>query len=143
MAHRGWCDAAIREYQLDDFRNAFPMLELQCEEYFTRFFETAQPCHQNLAAFAVDPRAVSNHAPNQAFAASHCSLCRFPSHAFESAPANLGATVLAAIKGDFPDWTPDKGLCVQCADLYRGRRLSMAALELLPGWSATRRPASE
>jgi hypothetical protein len=134
MLRPGWCAATVREQQLNDFRHAFPMLGGECEEFFDRFFNALAPHHKELAAFAFDPRAATNSLSNQAVAGTHCSLCRFPTHTFESAPAHLGAEVLAAIKADFPDWTAIKGLCVQCADLYRGRQMSMDALKLLPGW---------
>ena len=136
MLRRGWCAATVREQQLKDFRIAFPMLDKECEDHFKRFFDAVEPCHKELAAFAFDPRAATDNLPNQAVAGTHCPLCRFPTHAFVSEPANLGAEVLAAIKADFPDWTPLKGLCVQCADLYRGRQMSMAALRQLPGWNS-------
>ena len=134
MLRRGWCAATVREQQLNDFRTAYRMLDKECEEHFKRFFDAAVPRHKELAAFAFDPRAATDTLSNQAVAGTHCSLCRFPTHAFASEPANLGADVLAAIKDDFPDWTPAKGVCVQCADLYHGRQMSMAALRLLPGY---------
>jgi hypothetical protein len=136
MLRRGWCTATVREPQLDDFRAAFPMLDKGCEESFERFFDAAEPRHKELAAFAFDPRAATDNLSNQAVAGTHCSLCRFPTHAFESAPANLGADALAAIKEDFPDWTPSKGVCIQCADLYHSRQMSMDALRLPPGYNS-------
>ena len=136
MLRRGWCAATVREQQLNDFRTAFRMLDGDCEEHFKRFFDAAELRHKELAAFAYDPRAATDNLSNQAVAGTHCSLCRFPTHAFAADPANLGADVLAAIKEDFPDWTPAKGLCVQCADIYRARQLSMAALRFLPGWNS-------
>jgi hypothetical protein len=134
MLRRGWCAAAVRDSELNNFIQAFAMLQGQCEELFQRFFDAAEPRHAELAAFAFAPRIATDNLSNQGVAGTHCSLCRFPTHAFASEPARLGAKVLAAINEDFPDWTPGKGLCVQCADLYRGRELSMAALKLLPGW---------
>jgi hypothetical protein len=134
MLRRGWCAATVREQQLNDFHHAFRMLDKDCEEHFNRFFDAAEPSHKELAAFACEPRAATDGVSNQAVAGTHCSLCRFPTHAFESEPASLGAEVLAAIKEDFPNWTAAKGLCGQCADLYRGRQMSMDALKLLPGW---------
>jgi len=137
MLRRGWCDATVRDQALNDFHHAFPMLDDGCEELFERFLNAEPPRHQELAAFAFDPRAATETLANQAVAGTHCSLCRFPTHKFEFEPANLGAEVLAAIKVDFPDWTPIKGLCAQCADLYRARQISMAALQALPGWNAS------
>ncbi len=134
MLRRGWCAATVREQQLNDFRIAFPMLDKECEDHFKRFFDAVEPCHKELAAFAFEPRAATDNHSNQAVAGTHCPLCRFPTHAFVSEPANLGADVLAAIKEDFPDWTAAKGVCVQCADLYHGHQMSMDALRLLPGY---------
>ena len=137
MLRRGWCAAAARDQELNDFGRAFPMLEGGIEEHFMRFFDTPAPRHHELAAFAFDPRAATNSRSNQAVGGTHCSLCRFPTQTFESEPTHLGAQVLAMIIKDFPNWTPQKGLCVQCADLYRGRQMSMDALRLLPGYPSS------
>ena len=143
MLQRGWCAATVRDQQIDDFRHVFPMFDEDCEEHFKRFFDATEPRHKELAAFAFDPKAATDNLLNQAVAGTHCALCRFPTYAFESEPAHLGPEVLAAIKEDFPNWTPAKGLCVQCADLYRGRQLSMAALRTLPGWNSRVSPRFE
>ena len=134
MLRRGWCGAAVRDYELNNFLNAFAMFQGRCEELFQRFFDLVEPRHAELAAFALDPRSAGDNLSNQGVAGTHCSLCRFPTHTFASEPANLGAELLAAIAEDFPDWTPAKGVCVQCADLYRGRQISLDALRQLPGY---------
>ncbi|HEY2918592.1 MAG TPA: hypothetical protein VGK77_06295, partial [Candidatus Binatia bacterium] len=139
MARRGWCDATVRAQQLEEFLRAFPMLDESSEEHFNRFFDAAQPRHCELAAFAFDPRAAAGQLMNKAAPGTHCPLCRFPTHTFEPEPARLRAEVLDAIKEDFPNWTPSHGLCIQCADLYRARQLSMAAAKLLPGWKSCSR----
>ncbi len=137
MLRRGWCAEDVRGQQLDQFRSAFPMLNGKCEEYFKRFFDALEPHHDKLVAFALDPRAAADIRTNQTLEGTHCPLCRFPSHTFEFNPADLGSEILAAIKKDFADWTPAKGLCVQCADLYRGRQMSMDALGRLPGYRSS------
>lgn len=136
MIRRGWCDGAVREQQFRDFVYAFPMLQEGVEELFFRFFDNRQPKHDDLACFAFDPREASANLPRKFAPGTHCPLCKFPTHAYEPAPDNLGAEISAAIRKDFPNWTPLLGLCTQCADLYRGRRLSMAALHQLPGWNS-------
>jgi len=133
MMRRDWLPATAREQQLGDFRNAFPMFEENCEELFKPFFDADQPKHAELVAFAFDPRAAGGRRIHQSFPGNHCPLCRFPTHAFEPEPDSLGTAVLEAIAEDFPSWTTSRGLCMQCADLYRGRRMSMDALRLLPG----------
>jgi hypothetical protein len=133
MAGRGWLPQTTRDQQLNDFRQAFPMLKEEAEKSFRRFFDADQPRHSELADFALDPRAASGDLKERSAAGTHCPLCRFPSHSFEPEPEKLDAEVLTAISRDFPKWTPARGLCAQCADLYRASRLSMAAAKALPG----------
>ena len=138
MVRRGWLPDWTRDQQLREFRQAFPMLEEKAEEHFRRFFDTDQPKHPELAAFALDPRAAAGGPAGKPALGTHCPLCRFPTHMFEPTPETLGAEVLAAIKRDFPNWKTELGLCGQCADLYRASQLSMAAAKALPGWHAWR-----
>jgi hypothetical protein len=135
MLQRGWCDASVRGQQFSDFVHAFPMLEDRLEELFSGFFDSEHPRHADLACFAFDPRHASGSLQQHAAPGTHCPLCRFPTHAFEAEPSHLGTEVLAALKEDFPNWTASLGLCVQCADLYRGRQMSIDALRLLPGYN--------
>jgi hypothetical protein len=140
MLRRGWCDASVREQQFSNFVHAFPMLQDRFEEFFSGFFDSEQPKHADLARFAFDPRQASGNLQRQAAPGTHCPLCKFPTHVYEPEPNHLDAEVLAALKEDFPNWTASLGLCVQCADLYRGRQMSVDALRLLPGYhlSSTR-----
>lgn len=135
MLRRGWCDGSVREQQFGDFVHAFPMLEDRLEELFSGFFDSEQPKHADLARFAVDPRQASGNLRRHAAPGTHCPLCRFPTHVFEAEPSHLGTEVLAALKEDFPNWTTSLGMCVQCADLYRSRQMSVDALRLLPGYN--------
>ena len=135
MLRRGWCNASVREQQFGEFVGTFPMLDDRLEELFGRFFDKEQPKHADLASFAFDPRRASGMLQTHAAPGTHCPLCRFPTHAFETEPGDLGADALAALKEDFPNWTAALGLCVQCADLYRGRQMSVDALRHLPGYN--------
>lgn len=134
MARWGWCDGSVRKRDLGEFLAAFPMLRERREEIFTSFFDAAQPRHAELAAFALDPHAPIGRMTGTSAAATHCPLCRFPTHAFEPAPESLESEIAKAIQDDFPKWRPSQGLCLQCADLYRARKLSISAAKLLPGW---------
>jgi hypothetical protein len=133
MIRRGWISESTRDEQLFDFRYAFPMLGEKSGDLFSRFFDGEQPTHTELAAFAFDPR-VEGCVNAASAPATHCPLCRFPTHAFEPEPENLGNEVIATINQDFPHWAPALGLCAQCADLYRANQLSIAAAKELPGW---------
>jgi hypothetical protein len=134
MARRGWCDAGVRERDFRDFLAAFPMLGDSGPKVFQRFFDDLQPRHSELAAFALDPRSAAAHGAEKIIAGTHCALCRFPTHAFEPAPQSLAGDIVKAVQEDFPNWIPSHGLCLQCADLYRARKLSISAAKLLPGW---------
>lgn len=136
MVRRSWCDRNMRSQQMLDFAHAFPMLQDGVEELFAKFFDSEQPKHRDLAAFAFDPREASGNLLKRSVPGTHCPLCRFPTHAFEADTDKLGSEVLQSIAQDFPNWRPEQGLCTQCADLYRAAQLSLAAAKQLPGWSA-------
>ena len=135
MARRGWLPASGREQIFKEFSAAFPMFHEVGARFFNRFYDSDQPRHAELAQFAVDPVRASNDPSLQAARPSHCPLCKFPTQSFAPAPQNLPSELRAEIASDFPDWSPALGLCIQCADLYRSRQMSMAALKTLPGWN--------
>jgi hypothetical protein len=136
MMRHGWSDGAVRAQQLSEFLRAFPMLAEDFEELFAKFFDAEQPRHAALASFAFDPRDAGGGLIRGSATGTHCPLCKFPTHSYEPAPKDLGDEILTAIREDFPNWQPELGVCSQCAELYRGRQLSMAALRLIPGWSS-------
>jgi len=133
MLRRGWLAGPVREPQLALFLRAFPMLGEQSELIFEKFFDDDRPTHALLAGVAFDPRAASGLLGKKSSPGTHCPLCRFPTHVFESQLESLDRELLNAIARDFPDWTAADGLCAQCADLYRANHLSHEALSQLPG----------
>jgi hypothetical protein len=139
MVRRGWAPPSVREERWQEFNRVFPMLGDKAAREFGRFFDEEGRKHRELAALAVDPGA-----GNGAHAGNRCPLCGFVTHSFADDPAGLAADVIAAIATDFPAWHPSHGLCLQCADLYRAREVSMRAASLLPGSStpgAERKPS--
>ncbi len=126
LVREGRAQVRWREHRLRDFAQAFPMLGEQTEEAFARFFDTPFHTHFQLLSFA--------HSPGYETTSKdmYCSLCNSPSHVLEPDPERLPAAVKTWITRDFPDWRPEKGLCPQCADLYRARPLSSSAVSLLP-----------
>jgi hypothetical protein len=133
MVSRGWLPTSARGEQLAEFTLTFPMLEQATERIFDVFFSTEGHSHRQFVAFAQDPRAALAYAPSALQPGSRCALCGFPSYSFEPCPEKLDDFTIAQIVHDFPDWHPARGLCVQCSDLYRARRISLAAAKLLPG----------
>lgn len=133
MVRRGWADEALRARRLADFRRAFSMLGESSDQFFGRFFDQEPHTHAQLAAFALDPMSATETIPERPHAGSRCPLCAFPSHAFEEKPEELPKEVIDLIVHDFPHWQPERGLCRQCADLYRARPISAKAATALPG----------
>lgn len=131
MLRRSWIPPAVRVRDLGLFAEAFPRVHDAAGELFTMFFDRETHTHDELVAFASNPQAALPS--NSASAGSRCPVCGFPSHSFESAPEQLAAETVTAIRQDFPHWEPSAGICRQCADLYRVHRQSMEAAKLLPG----------
>ncbi|MFO0972100.1 MAG: hypothetical protein U1A27_01500 [Phycisphaerae bacterium] len=44
-------------------------------------------------------------------------MCRFPTYDWCAADELRGAA--AAVQRDLPDWTPGRGLCGRCGEIYR------------------------
>ncbi len=133
MIRRGWLPDSLRSQHLDLFRRTFPMLGEQTEQHFSRFFDIDPHTHGELVAVAQNPGATPLAGTSKFQPGGRCPLCHFPTHTFEPDPEALDGNVIAEINRDFPDWQPSLGLCRQCADLYRARRLSLAAAAQLPG----------
>lgn len=126
----GWAAACVRERRWREFVATFPMLGEHASTAFTHFFDGEALTHAELLRFAVAPEAAygdPSHTPRRG---EQCPLCRFPTHAFDPAPASLPPEVLDAIRHDFPSWEPGQGVCQQCADLYGWR----TCLEARPSW---------
>ena len=134
MVKRGWLPGAARSQYLCDFAVSFPMLGDETETVFTRFFDQEPHSHPEFVAFSQNPRAALKELRVGPQAGNRCALCGFPTYAFEPQPECLDRSTIAEIACDFPHWHPSHGLCTQCADLYRAKRLSLEAAKLLPGW---------
>lgn len=118
LVRRGQAPPTVREERLGDFARAFAGLGEGAEAAFERFFGARELTHAELVAFA---RGVGDRA-----AARRCTLCGLPSQAFDPAPDRLPRTVLAAIGGDFPSWTPGAGVCSRCVELYSARAAALS-----------------
>lgn len=134
MVRRGWLPRSARSQCLSDFAASFPMLADQLENAFARFFDQEPHTHLQLLTFSQDPRTAFGKAAAGPQAGSRCALCGFPTYNFAPHPELLDSVTTAEIVTDFPQWHPADGLCTQCADLYRARRVSLEAAKRLPGW---------
>lgn len=67
LVRRRWLPTSIREQRLQEFARAFPMLADSIELEFGRWFEARHPSHDQILAFAQDPRRLgAEHASMQA-----------------------------------------------------------------------------
>lgn len=121
----GELSAAAEAERRMEFLRVFPMLAGESDRVFDRFFSGPRPTHAELAAFAAEP---GGHAA----AAGRCPLCGMACSRPHPAPRSLQPEAMAAIRGDFPEWEPERGLCLQCADLYAAAALPSRSLEAGP-----------
>jgi hypothetical protein len=119
LAARGQLAKGGEARRRQEFLATFSMLDAEAEAHFERLFYGSRPSHSELLSFAgsVEGRA-----------AGRCPLCRFPTARFRGEGEPLDARVEEAIRRDFPSWNPSQGICMQCADLYEARTLSIASI---------------
>ncbi len=123
LAARGLLPEGGEARRRREFVAAFAMLGSDAERNFERFFRGPRPTHKELLSFAgnVEGRA-----------SGRCPLCRFPTAQLRGEEEPLDPSVEEAIRLDFPDFRPSRGICAQCADLYEARTLSGAATARKP-----------
>jgi hypothetical protein len=121
LRRRGLVPGTAREALRREFAAVFVLLGERTEACFTALFDGPRPPHPDLVAMAMDPRAGFGLPAGEAAPGDRCPLCAFPTGDFEPRPDDLPEEARAAIGASFPAWGPDRGLCRQCADLYRAR----------------------
>jgi hypothetical protein len=107
-----------------EFQAAFSMLGEAAGACFEALFRGSRPDHAWLLCSAADPARLANV---RVASGGCCPLCRMPTATLAPDPERLKPAVLEVVKRDFPDWSPATGLCLQCADLYRSRAVSLEA----------------
>jgi len=112
----GLAQTEDRAERFAEFAVAFPMLGERTVEAFERFFEGNGLTHGDLVSFATNPERALGREREGPYPGERCSLCGFPTHAFEREPDRLLAE---SVRARFPEWDPEHGLCRQCADLCR------------------------
>jgi len=115
LAARGRLSPGALERRRRDFRAVFAAQTDDGDALFERLFNGARPSHRELVELALARRAGATDGSGV------CALCRLPTHRLHPGPSELAPATVVAIRGDFPQWDPADGLCVQCADLYEAR----------------------
>ena len=114
----------IRDERLQEFEASFLCLGIETEACFERIFSGSRPSHPDIVRVAYDPEAGFGLRAPSCADGGRCALCGFPTVTLEPDPAGLPDEVRRAIGADFPAWRPDRGICPQCAELYRCRALA-------------------
>jgi hypothetical protein len=133
LLRQGRIPASLREDRRSEFARAFACLGILIPDCFDRIFHGPRPDHPALVAMASDPEALFGRLEAPPTPGRRCPLCAFPTVDFEPEPETLSGSILTTIRAEFPAWSPEDGLCLQCAELYRARGLSRAEAGRLPG----------
>ena len=105
-----------REHHHAIFHRAFSFWpESRRVQVFESHWDDAAPRHENLLALAADPRDLSHvSAP---LPGSLCPLCQFPTFDWSGVSA-MNPETLTKLRGQFPQWAPEQGVCARCVEIY-------------------------
>ncbi|MBI2833095.1 MAG: hypothetical protein HYX76_01540, partial [Acidobacteria bacterium] len=117
LVRAGLRPASVREERLLDFRRAFPGLAERASQEFSRWFDAPRATHDQIVEFIT--------APTRSFerGSGVCPVCRLPVAEALVDAAQLSAAVRHVIESARPGWSPDEGICRQCADLYMAQHM--------------------
>jgi hypothetical protein len=125
LATRGQPPCAARDQHWTQFKRAYGFWEASTlEQTFDSLWSEKQPRHARLLELASDPRGLRfAHKPSPG---ALCPLCGFPT--FHWIPEEQITTpVLEAVATEFPEWTPEQGICNRCCEVYQAARPDHAA----------------
>lgn len=117
LARRSDGAQTLREQHRAAFDRAFSFWpEARRQAVFEELWKDPTPRHRRLEQLAADPRDLAQSA--QPLPGAPCPLCGFPTFAWADL-AGAGARVLAAIRAEFPGWSPERGACARCVEAYQ------------------------
>ncbi len=95
-------------------------------EAFNRVFDASTLTHRILLDWAHNPAELlgdrDDSTPSMyGFPGERCPLCGFPTHDWYGFGTGTDRMVLAGIKRDHADWSPEQGACRQCAEMHAAR----------------------
>ena len=116
LANSGRATATNREQHQGMFERAYSFWPAEKREtVFKTLWHGRQPRHNDLLAFASDPRDLNSvHEP---LPGACCPLCGFPTFDWADV-SRLTPAMLEMIRGEFPDWVSEQGVCSRCVEAY-------------------------
>jgi hypothetical protein len=107
---------SLQQQHRADFDRAFGFwAETKRDEVFTDLWNDPHPRHTALLAIAADPRGIK--AAHEPAPGAPCPLCGFST--FEWAATETLSAAAARIQSEFSDWTPERGACRRCVEIYK------------------------
>jgi hypothetical protein len=126
LSRDGRQTVATKDQRWLAFVTAFPFwTEPRQQEIFESLWTDSSPSHRRLEELVCDPRQLRSSLSPQAGAS--CPLCGFPTFAWADT-ASLGDRTVAAIRLEFPGWTPGQGVCARCSAIYRHHQKVLASV---------------
>ena len=132
LVRRGWAPEKALEKRWEEFRLTFGAFGPEARQRFQELLDSDSQTHATLVALSLHPALETTPSLAAQTGPQPCPLCRFPTFPLCSGETELSEEDRGEIRGDFPSWKPEHGLCRQCADLYRAREMSRAAEAVLP-----------
>ena len=131
LRRRGWAAPMAQQRRRSDFGKAFPSLGSETDRAFSRLFDGPRPSHDAFVSAALRPASLLED-PETDRVDIVCAVCGFPTRSFHPAPTMLSQKALDYLLVGFPTWSPTDGICLQCADLYESRNLSLQEMSVFP-----------
>jgi hypothetical protein len=116
--HRGRLPTeGSRERRWDEFNRAFAFWsEDKRRSIFDDLWLATTPHHTTLLSLASDPRDLRT--AQEPLPGAPCPLCGFSTFEWASTSTRT-PEIVAAIRAEFPHWTPADGACARCAEVYK------------------------
>src|SRR3989304_1953125 len=123
----------LREERFAEFRELYRSIpSSHLDEIFEALWNAEKLTHEEILAMArdfkvlikkyssIDEKELSEDMI--ALPGSPCPICKFPTFDWSKNLFEEKELVLTAIKKDYPWWSPEKGLCGRCLEVYKLRR---------------------
>lgn len=119
LTRRGKGDEKTVETLKRAFERTFRGRDSHSLGVFNRVLQATELTHQQILQWARSTELLfGDEVPQAKRSGELCPLCSFPTTDWFSFDASSERRVIEAIRSDFTSWSPEKGACRQCAEVY-------------------------
>jgi hypothetical protein len=123
IASRLLKDGHFSFMKMDDLKNRFErVFAAWLLEEREAVYETVTRSWSISQKVMIDFSVAGDHKRISEVAPVRCPLCHFTTYELLRYGADDRAGVCSMAQEDYPEWSPDDGMCPQCFELYRSRR---------------------